>query len=185
MEVIFLGGTSFKFKTKTITLIVDPISNKEKADVLVYSGVGKVVKEISGAVNREKTFVIDMEGEYELGGMGIMLDRLEAGINGFMIRITGDGVEVAHVGAVEGTLDEKLKTKLTDSEVMLVSLKKAVELIGDCEPYMAVLMGYDNVGEVDQFLDSHKFEVVKRDVDKLKLDADSLPENTEVIVLNG
>jgi hypothetical protein len=46
-------------------------------------------------------------------------------------------------------------------------------------------MGYENLAEVDQFLGAHKFEIVKRDLDKLKLEADSLPENTEVVVLNG
>ncbi len=185
MEVTFLGKTSFKFKTKTLTLIVDPISNKEKADVVVYTGNPNAMVEVSGAVNREKPFVIDKEGEYELGGVGIIVDRLEIGKEGMVVRISGDGVEVAHTGMVEGDLEEKMKQKLSESDVLLLTLKKAVDLINTCEPYIAVLMGYDSIAEVDQFLGSHKFEVVKRDLDKLKLDADSLPESTEVAVLNG
>lgn len=185
MEVIFLGKTSFKIKTKNLTLIIDPISNKEKADVVVYTGNPSAAAEISGAVNRENAFVIDKEGEYELGGVGIIVDRLEIGKEGRVVRISVDGVEVAHTGAIEGDLDEKMKQKLTESDVLLLTLKKAVDLIDVCEPYIAVLMGYDAIGEVDQFLGAHKFEVVKRNLDKLKLDADSLPESTEVVVLNG
>ena len=185
MEVTFLGKTSFKFKTKTLTLIVDPVSAKEKADVVVYTDNPGAAAEISGAVNREKTFVIDKEGEYEFGGVGIIVDRLEIGKEGMVVRISGDGVEVAHTGAVTGDLEERLKQKLSESDVLLVTLEKGDDLINACEPYIAVLMGYGSVAEVDQFLGAHKFEVVKRDLDKLKLDADSLPESTEVVVLNG
>ena len=35
MEITFLGKNSFKFKTKNLTLVVDPISSKERADVVV------------------------------------------------------------------------------------------------------------------------------------------------------
>lgn len=185
MEILFLGQTSFKIKTKTMTLVVDPISKGEKADVVVFSGALGVVKEISGPVNRPKTFVIDREGEYELGGIGIIVDKLESGKDGFIIRISADGVEVAHTGVVGGEIDERLKSKLTESDVLLVNLANAVNLIKDCEPYLAVLMGYADLFEVDEFLKTHKFETVRRDVEKLKLDADSLPENTEVVVLNG
>lgn len=184
MEVTFLGKTSFRFKTKNLTLLIDPISDKEKADVVVLSGVGGNL-EVAGAVNREKPFVIDSEGEYELGGVGIIVDRLVAGKPGMMVRVTSDGIEVAHTGALVGDLEEKMKQKLTESDVMLVTLEKAVELIKLCEPYIGVLMGYENLAEVDQFLGAHKFEIVKRDLDKLKLEAGSLPENTEVVVLNG
>lgn len=185
MEITFLGKNSFKFKTKNLTLIVDPISAKEKADVVIFTGNSGTVSEISGPLNREKTFVIDKEGEYELGGVGIIADRVELGKEGMMIRISADGVEVAHAGAVIGDPDEKMKTKLSEADVLLVTLARGVDLINACEPYIAILMGYDSIGEVDQFLAAHKFEVVKRDVDKLKLDADSLPESTEVVVLNG
>lgn len=185
MEVTFSGKTSFKFKTKTLTLIIDPISAKEKADVVIYSGAPGVTDSVSGPVNRETTFIIDKEGEYELGGVGIIVDRLEMGKKGMVIRVNGDGVEVAHTGAVEVDLEDKMKQKLTEADVLLVTLQKAVDLINECEPYIAVLMGYENPTEVDQFLAAHKFEVVKRDVEKLKLDAESLPENTEVVVLNG
>ncbi len=184
MELTFLGKTSFKFKTKNLTLLIDPISDKERADVVVLTGAGGISK-IAGAVNREKPFFIDNSGEYELGGVGIIVDRLVVGKPEMIVRVSSDGVEVAHTGAVTGDLEEKMIQRLAESDVLLVTLAKVVELIKSCEPYIAVLMGYENLAEIDQFFGAHKFEVVKRGLDKLKLEADSLPENTEVVVLNG
>ncbi len=191
MELAFLGKNSFKFKTKNLTLVVDPVSPKERADVVVFttptasqSGgqAGRV--EISGGVNREKTFVIDKEGEYELGGVGIIVDRISADKEDKLVRITADGVTAADVCALPTDLPENTLEKLRESDVLIVPLAKA-KLIEEAEPYIAVLAGYDTATEVDRFLIDHKFEVVKRDIDKLKLDADSLPDNTEVVVLNG
>ena len=184
MELTFLGKTSFKFKTKNLTLLIDPISDKERADVVVLTTPGGI-GQIAGAVNREKPFLIDRPGEYELGGVGIIVDRLVVGKPEMIVRVSGDGVEVAHTGTATGDLEEKMIQRLAESDVMLVTLAKAVELVKSCEPYIAVLMGYENLEQVDQFLGAHKFEIVKRDLDKLKLEAESLPENTEVVVLNG
>lgn len=185
MEITFLSKTSFRFKTKTITLLVNPLSAKEKADVVVYTGESGVVDQISGPVVRESVFEIRNEGEYELGGVGVIVERIEADKEGMLVRITADGVEVAHTGAVEGELTEKQAEKVRESDVLLVSLSKAVKLIDSAEPYIAVLMGYENPAEVETFLTSHKFETVIRDQAKLKVEADSLPENTQVVVLNG
>lgn len=182
MEVSFLGKNSFKFKTKTLTLVVDPVNPKERADVVVYTGTPTVM--VVGAVNRDRVFVIDKEGEYELGGVGIIVDRLLPDIEEKLVRISADGVAIADVCALPTDLPENTLEKLRESDVLIVPLLKS-KLIEEAEPYIAVLCGYDEAAEVDQFLATHKFEVVKRDIEKLKLDADSLPDNTEVVVLNG
>lgn len=180
-----MGQHSFKIKTKTITLITDPVNGKEKADVVVYSGVAGVVEKISGPVSREKTFVINKEGEYELGGVGIIVDRVEMGKAGMLVRISVDGVVVADTAGLIVKPEDKLLEKISEADVLMVSLDKAKELIGAAEPYLAILMGYQSPAEVEQFLGSNKFEVVKREIDKLKIDSTTLPENTEVVVLNG
>ena len=182
MEITFLGKNSFKFKTKNLTLVVDPISSKERADVVVYTGATTVM--VAGAVNRAKVFVVDKEGEYEWGGVGIIVDRISPDKEDKLVRISADGVAIADVCALPTDLEEKTLEKLRESDGLIVPLAKA-RLIEEVEPYIAVLCGYDNAAEVDQFLATHKFEVVKRDIEKLKLDADSLPDNTEVVVLNG
>lgn len=180
-----MGQHSFKIRTKSITLIIDPVNGKEKADVVIYSGVAGVVEKISGPVSRDKTFVIDKEGEYELGGIGIIVDRIEMGKMGMLVRISVDGVVVADTAGLTIKPEDKLLEKISEADVLLVSLDKAKELIGAAEPYQAILMGYQGQGEVEQFLGGTKFEVVKREIDKLKIDSTTLPENTEVVVLNG
>lgn len=185
MEITFLGKTSFKFKTKNLTLLINPLSAKEKADVIVLTGEEGVAKEIAGPVSRERVFIIDREGEYELGGVGVIAERLEQGKEGMLVRINADGVEVAHTGAVTQPLTEKQAEKVREADVLLASLAKAAELIELAEPYIAVLMGYDNLVEVDDFLSKNKFDTVKRDLPKLKLEAEDLPETTEVVVLNA
>jgi len=182
MELSFLSKNSFKIKTKTITLVIDPVSSKERADVVVYTG--EAVPVVAGAVNRDRVFVIDKEGEYELGGVGIIVDRLSPDKEEKLVRITADGVAIADVCSTPAELEEKTLEKLRESDLLIVPLSKA-KLIEEVEPYIAVLCGYENTAEVDQFLATHKYEIVKRDIDKLKLDTDSLPDNTEVVVLNG
>ena len=182
MEMSFLGKNSFKFRTKTLTLVVDPINPKERADVVVYTGVPTVM--VAGAANRDKVFVIDKEGEYELGGVGIIVDRISPDKEDKLVRISADGVAIADVCALPADLPENTLEKLRESDLLIVPLSKS-KLIEEVEPYIVVLSGYDKAVEVDQFLAAHKFEVVKRDIDKLKLDADTLPDNTEVVVLNG
>lgn len=182
MEISFLGNNSFKFKTKTLTLVVDPINPKERADVVVYTGSPTVT--VAGAVSRDKVFVIDKEGEYELGGVGIIVDRFLPEGEEKLVRISADGVAIADVCALSTDLPENTLEKLREADVLIVPLAKA-KLIEAAEPYIAVLSGYDTAAEVDHFLADHKFEVVKRDIEKLKLDVDSLPDNTEIVVLNG
>ncbi|MFZ2202523.1 MAG: hypothetical protein WAV56_03955, partial [Microgenomates group bacterium] len=115
---------------------------------------------------------------------GIIVDRLLPDIEEKLVRISADGVAIADVCALPTDLPENTLEKLRESDVLIVPLLKS-KLIEEAEPYIAVLCGYDEAAEVDQFLATHKFEVVKRDIEKLKLDADSLPDNTEVVVLNG
>src|SRR3972149_4820876 len=137
MELTFLGKNSFKFKTKNLTLIVDPVSPKERADVVVFSGVAGVVA-VAGAVNRTEVFVIDKEGEYELGGVGIIVDRLSPDKEDKLVRISADGVAIADVSALP-------------TEVRLTWLRHAGDARRDAqgpivpyirrhtEPYLAVL----------------------------------------------
>lgn len=176
MEISFLGKTSVKLKTKNLTLLANPVSSKEKADVVIYSLKLPRV-EIAGPVAREKTFVVDKDGEYELSGVGVISA-------GSVITFTIDGVIIGYLGDETELSDNQIE-KLSEVDVLLVPLKLAGDLISKIEPYIAVLIGYESKEELETFLAENKFETVKRDLDKLKLDQDSLPENTEVVVLNA
>lgn len=166
-----------KIKTKNLTLITNPNSAKERADAVLYCGVEASIK-VAGAVNRDKTFVIDKEGEYELSGVSVIN-------NGSIATISADGVIVGFFGGLKEKMVEATAEKYKDNDVILAPLAFAPGLIGQIEPYVAVLIGYESKEDVEKFLSENKFEVVKRDLDKIKLDQDSLPENTEVYVLNA
>lgn len=185
MELTFLGKNSFRFKTKTLTLVTDPINSKERADVVVYSTPQtEYAGGQAGGVNREKVFVIDKEGEYELGGVGIVVDKSDEDST-MLVRITGDGVTVADVVALTNKLEGKLAEKVQEADVLLTSLRNASEMIAVAEPSIAVLAGYDDLSEVETYLGNQKFETIKRGMEKIKLEADLLPENTEIVVLNA
>lgn len=185
MELSFLGKNSFRFKTKTLTLIVDPVNAKERADVVVYTTSQTAhAGGQAGGVNREKVFVIDKEGEYELGGVGIVVDKSDDD-GTMLVRITSDGVTVADVAALTKKLEGKLAEKVQETDVLLTSLRNASEMIAVAEPNIAVLAGYDDLSEVETYLGNQKFETVKRGMEKIKLEAGLLPENTEIVVLNA
>ena len=186
MEISYLGKTAIKIKTKSLVLISDPTQVKDRADVVIYSNYWPVV-EVTGAVNRETVFVVDKEGEYELAGVGVITSSNE--IDGKKILtslITYDGVSVAYLGGVLDSLSDQQLDKLAEvTDVLIVPLLTAATLIEKIQPRLAILTGYENSAELDKFFETNKFEIVKRDVDKIKIDGDSLPENTEVLVLNA
>lgn len=175
MEISFLGGISIKIKTKNLVLLTDPKSDKEKADVVIYTSSSGVA--VSSPVNRESTFYIKDEGEYELSGVGIVVSTVPV--------ITVDGVAIAYLAGVSEGLTPAQIEKLSDVDVIAVPLAAAGTLIPQIQPSVAILIGYERKDEVDEFLTANKFEIVKRGLDKLKLDESNLAENTEVVVLNA
>ncbi|MBI1871976.1 hypothetical protein HYS10_01010 [Candidatus Collierbacteria bacterium] len=175
MEISFLGGVSIKIKTKNLVLLTDPKSAKEKADVVVYTSPNEIV--VSGPVNRESTFYIKDEGEYELSGVGIIVSAVPV--------VTADGVSIAFLSGLSNGLTDAQIEKLSEVDVIAVPLAQAATLIEQIQPSVAILIGYERKDEVDQFLTANKFEIVKRDLDKLKIDENNLAENTEVVVLNA
>ncbi len=186
MEISFLGKTALKIKTKNLTLEIDPISNRDRADAVIYSNSVPVIS-VAGSVAREKVFVIDKEGEYELAGVGMIVGADE--VNGKKVLIpivTVDGVSLAYLGGITGKLSDGQVEKLSElADVLVVPLANAVNLIEQIQPYIALLVGYESTEELEKFLAANKFETVRRDLDKIKIDSENLPENTEVVVLNA
>lgn len=180
MELSFLGSFGFKLKNKNITLLIDPLSAKEKADIIVFSGV--VPEVILAPAGREKTFVIKMEGEYELGGVGVTTERTGERL---MTVVMMDGVNLVHLSDYGGELTEKQLEKMNEADVILVPLNVKEEVFEQLEPYILVLMGYKEGSELEKFIAEKNLENVKRGQDKLKLDPSSLPEETEMVILNG
>lgn len=179
MEISYLGGKSFRLKNKSITLVIDPSNGKEKADVVIYSSEG-VNKPTIASVTRSEVFEVVSEGEYEIGGVGIIADKFDGHRVSYVFM---DGVRIAHllVGSVK--FSEKQIEKLNDCDVILVDANSSREFVSDLEPYIFVPMGSKE--EIEKFLTENKFATVVRDLEKVKLDQDSLPDDTQAWVLNA
>jgi L-ascorbate metabolism protein UlaG (beta-lactamase superfamily) len=202
MEIMHLGISSFKIKFKMGTVLVaDPYDPKdagmpfakEKADLVTVSCNKKshnFVEGITGPVKREELFVVEEEGEYEVGGVEIM--ALKSDEENLMMVIRENGITVCHLGVLSEMLSEKQIERVGPIDVLLmpvagedtISFKNVENLISDMSPSIVIPMSYGSKKvELEKFLDASSLEVMSNGVPKLKVDGGSLPENTKIVVL--
>lgn len=183
----------------------------QKADIVTVSRpVEKKVKEkISGPVKREEVFWIDEVGEYEVGGVEVIaIDSFsdktkgsERGKNLIMVaRI--EGVVICHLGNLSHDLTEKQIEGIGPIDVLMVpvgamgtiGLSEAGGLVSGMSPSYVIPMSYKVKGMksefegmlgVEEFLSKNNLEASVKDVDKIRVDRNSLPENTEIVVMDG
>ena len=163
MDIIYLGHSSFKIKTKTATVITDPFDSKMVG--LKYSGVeGEIVTvshnhqdhnaadKVSGVKK-----VINGPGEYEISGVSIMgyktfhdnKDGAEKGENTVYV-IEADGLRLVHLGDIGHLLKDDLVEEIGDVDVLMIPVggfftigpKEATEIISKIEPYFVLPMHY-------------------------------------------
>ena len=175
---------------------------KDVADIVTVShghGDHNAVELITGPVTRASTFVIDKEGEYEIGGVEITATRMyhdkvegtERGKN-IIMNIRMDGMNVLHLGDLGHKLTEVQIEKIGDVDVLMVSVgaKTALEndevmdLINDIQPSYVIPMHF-TVDTLEEFLDKNKFVVSGEPVHKIKLDEGSLPDDTQILTMNA
>lgn len=221
MEITYLGHSSFKLKSGDgMVLITDPFSPeyvglpfvKDVADILTVSHDHEDHNQkslITGPVKREKTFVIDKEGEYEIGGIEINAiktyhDKNEGAERGknLMMLIRMDGLTVCHLGDLGHKLTDSQIEKMGDIDVLLIPIggvftldvQEATDLIKEIQPAIVVPMHYKTAGikegfgelaTLDQFRDKCKLPVMGEMIHKTKIDESDLPDDTQILVMNG
>lgn len=174
-----------------MVLVTDPF-DKQKCDILTVSGVGEkgdLAGKLGGAVKREETFVISEEGEYEIGGIEVTALRQAENL---IMMIRQNGITICHLGRPAETLSEKEVEKIGSVDVLLAPIggkrvikdKPMGELISDISPSIMVPMDYEKSG-LDEFLEKNSLEVMLEGADKVKIDADALPENTKCLILKS
>lgn len=211
MEITYLGHSCFKLKNKEgMTVMVDPFHPeevgspfpKDVADIVTVShghGDYNAVELITGPVTRPSTFVIDKEGEYEIGGVEITASRMyhdkvegvERGKN-IIMNIRMDGLNVLHLGDLGHKLSEAQIEKIGDVDVLMVNaggkmaleVGEVMDLIGDIQPSFVIPMHF-KPDTLEEFLDKNKFVVVGGPVHKIKIDEGSLPDDTQVLIMNA
>jgi len=221
MEITYLGHSSFKLKNKEgMVLIMDPFDHdyvglpyaKDVADVLTISHDHKDHNEramVTGPVKREKTFVIDVEGEYEIGGVEITAiktfhdktDGTERGKNLIML-VRMDEMTVCHLGDLGHKLSESQVEKLGSVDVLLIPVggvytidgQDAVDIIKEVQPSLVIPMHYKtagmkedfgNLSTLEQFIDKSKLAVMGEPGHKIKIEESTMPEDTQILVMNG
>lgn len=221
MEITYLGHSCFKLKNKEgMVVIMDPFKTedvglsfpKDVADIVTIShdhGDHNNLEAITGPVTRPGTFVIDKEGEYEIGGVEITATKMfhdkvegtERGKN-IIMHIRMDGINILHLGDLGHSLSESQIEKIGSVDVLMAGVggitsletDEIMELINDIQPSYVIPMHYKVVGmkpdwaarhTLEDFLDKNKFLVAGDPVHKIKIDEGSLPDDTQVLIMNA
>ncbi|MEO8581830.1 MAG: MBL fold metallo-hydrolase [Patescibacteria group bacterium] len=216
MEITYLGHSCFKLKGKNGTVVCDPFQgsvgfemSSVSADIVTSSHDHpdhNAISKVKGTARREKPFVINMPGEYEVGGISIFgvptyhdkSKGTERGSNTIYI-IYMDHLRVCHLGDLGHELTDAQKSQIGSIDVLLlpvggkftIDAATAVKLITELDPFYVIPMHYrteehdaELFGELmplKKFLD--EYGVNKEPVKSLDVDAEKMPEEAEVVVL--
>ncbi len=185
---------------------------KDVADVLLIShnhDDHNAAEVITGPINREKVFVIDKEGEYEIAGVLITALKTyhdktngdERGKN-LIFSIIMDGMNVVHLGDLGHNLSASQVERLGSVDIMMTPVGGSIsltpeqvhEVVKEISPSYLIPMHYKTdktKGELttleplSKFLEKNKYPVTAESVHKIKLDQSSLPDDTQVLLMNG
>lgn len=219
MEITYCGHACFKLKAKDgMVIYFDPFKAdmvglplaKDVADILIISHQHEdhnAAQVITGPVKREKTFVIDKEGEYEIAGIQISTmhtyhdknSGAERGKN-LVTAIVMDSLHVVHLGDLGHKLSESQVEKLGSVDVLMVpvggyytlDMEEVEEVIKEIQPSYVIPMHYrvaggkiEELATLESFLEKNKLPVVGEAVHKIKIEESSLPDDTQILLMNA
>ncbi|MBI3577228.1 MBL fold metallo-hydrolase [Candidatus Gottesmanbacteria bacterium] len=171
MDITYLGHSSFKLRSKTVTVVTDPYDSHmvgltfpkhTTADIVTVShehGDHNVISAIEGVPK-----VVAGPGEYEIAGVGIVglgvyHDAEKGAVRGrnTIYRIELDGLSIVHVGDLGHALSAEEVESLDGVDILLVPVggfytidaEGAAALVHEIEPRIVIPMHY-NRPELDQ-----------------------------------
>lgn len=217
MTINYHGHSCFKLKGKLGTVITDPYessigfsSSALSADIVTVShnhADHNAVTKVKGTSRRDKPFLIDYPGEYEVGGVSVFGTKVfhddekgaQRGEN-IVYVILLDGIRLCHLGDLGHELTEDQISKIGPVDVLFLPVggvytvdpQRAIKIARALDPSVVIPMHYKTnehdaktFGElktVEEFLNEYGTEV--KPVDKLTLEMGRLPEETELVVLS-
>lgn len=218
MEITYLGHSSFKLKGKSGTVVTDPYEKmvgfsypSTSADIITVSHGHpdhNNVTPIKPAGAREKPFIINTAGEYEVSGISVFgyptfhddTKGSDRG-NNIVFAIVIDGVTIVHLGDLGHELTDGFIEKLGTVDVLLcpvggnytINSKTAVNLIQEVEPSYVIPMHFktdahdaEKFGMLESVADFQKaFGVSVEAVKSLSVTAGTMPEQTTLVVLES
>lgn len=215
MQINYYGQSCFRLKGKRGTVVTDPFDDKAvgiplarlSADIVTVSHGHpdhNAVEKVKGD-QREKAFVVDYAGEYEVGGISVFgiktyhdqVQGAEKGKN-IVFKIVMDGLVVCHLGDLAHQLTEDQLKAIGLVDVLFVPVggpaslmgEDAVKVIQAISPSIVIPMHYAGPGypadtqlkPLESFL--QVYGASGEPVDKLIVERDRLPEEMELVVLN-
>jgi L-ascorbate metabolism protein UlaG (beta-lactamase superfamily) len=216
MTITYHGHSCFKLKGRRGTVVTDPYEASIgfplpslSADMITVSHDHhdhNAVAKVKGTARREKPFIVNQPGEYEVGGISIF------GVPAFhddskgtqrgpstIFTIYLDDLRICHLGDLGHEITADLQEKIGAVDILLcpvggvytIGSAQAVKAIRALEPSIIIPMHYKTAahdeklyGEmetVSQFLKEYGVEVPA--TAKLDMEKSDLPEETEVVVL--
>jgi L-ascorbate metabolism protein UlaG (beta-lactamase superfamily) len=217
MDITYLGHASFKIRGRKASVVTDPYNSsvgfsypRVSADVVTVSHNHpdhNDYKSVSGTSRRDKPFIIQYPGEYEVSGISVF------GIPSFHDANTGqdrgrntmyliqiDDVAVVHLGDLGHILTDKQVEAVGDVDVLLlpvggiytIGAKEAVEIVNQLQPAYVIPMHFrtkrhskktfGELSTVDDFINEAGYDQVEF-TKKLSISKTQLPGEMEVIVL--
>jgi L-ascorbate metabolism protein UlaG (beta-lactamase superfamily) len=211
MEITWYGHACFRLKDRNTSVITDPYDKtlglslpRPKADIVTISHASPHHNYTAGVKGEFK--VVEGPGEYEIGGVFITGIHLtapkknssdDAAQNNIYV-IYMEDIAICHLGDLSHVPTQNQVEDLGSIEVLMVPVggqnaltaAQAAEVISLIEPYIVIPMHYQLPGlaikldPVEKFL--KEMGLAKADtVDMLKLTKASLPEETQIVLLEA
>lgn len=215
MQITYHGHSCFRLKGEAGTVVLDPFDDKAvgiplarlSAEVVTISHnhVDHNAKDkVKGTSKRERPFVIDFPGEYEVGGISVFgvktfhdqVQGAEKGSN-IVFKILLDGLSICHLGDLAHQLDEKQLDAIGMVDILFLPVggpfslmtEEAIKVANALSPNILIPMHYaaadypsdTRVKPLEQFLQSFGMNVEPQE--KLVIEKERLPEEMELVVL--
>lgn len=177
MDINYLGNLSFKIKTKTATVLVNPVTTKIEADIVLFTKKGDSTN-LEKVVGYKKS--ISQAGEYEINGVSIM--GFKDGEN-ILYVIEADGLRVVHLGVLGKELGSDLVDDIGATDILMVSTSDSFKSVDKIDPYFIIPMGYKTAEELTAFNKAQGYTVERLPKFSLKYEDITEDSHTKIIEL--
>ena len=207
MEIIWYGHACFRLKGKQGTVVTDPYDKSLglslpnlKADIITISHDSPHHNAIDNVKGEYK--VVNSPGEYEINDIFVTAVNMDSAKNSssrnIVYVIDLEEIKVCHMGDLNQVPNQSQVEDMGNIDVLLVPVggrqalnaTQAAEVISLIEPYMVIPMHYQlprlkiEFDPVSKFL--KEMGITKSDtVDSLKITQTTLPEETQIILLEA
>jgi len=208
MEITWYGQACFKIEDKESSIVIDPFDPKLGLK-LPKNLEAKVLLVTHGHYDHNYTqgvsgnpYIINCPGEYEISGATItgipaFHDKKQGEERGkvTIYTIEFEGITICHLGDLGHDLSDEDIDKLGTVDILMIPVgsvytingEEAAKIVGEIEPKIVIPMHYKIPGlkepleSLDKF--TQKTDGHTQECDKLKIKAQALPQESQVIIL--